>query len=290
MCVISYGDSIPQKTHLTKLKVDESHELLVYKNSFTSRQKKENESCMMFAFPKDKSDREVYLFSKNALESFINFTEKTSNDTIKYEKTGIQCMGYSDNYVKIQNIGNYEISIVKSLEELDTKIHPMFKTDTYYKKIEVFNDKKLFPDYITWSYLIAKTTKNIENDYFGIMYTNTSGINYFPTCHELNDKYEYDVSIHYWENKKKIFFPFKLSDNSIGCRHIYQYNNVSNALYAIDMNTLITFHTECELKFVIKGISYDTNKKITLTTDGYFCLSTTTINCQEENQNIILKY
>ena len=274
---------------------------MIYKNNMTypNDKDKQSETCMIIAFPTDADDREVCLFDKESLEKFVNFTIKTSDDIVDFDYK-LQALGISYNYANVKKVGNYSISIVKSLKDLNTKIHPMFKSASYENNIKIFSDSNLFPENITWSYLVAKTSLNITNDYFGIVYKNTSKLNYFPTCHESadNEMKDYDVNIHYWSNTKTIF-PFNMSNNYVRDVHtnkldLCQYDKTrgitTGMIYAPNQKTLATFHTKANIQHNIKGVSYDTNKKMDLNITGDFFLSTTYIKCSAKNQNIIFPY
>lgn len=112
---------------------------------------------------------------------------------------------------KVYNIGNYDISIADDLDELRNNInweHFSLPND-FETRMDTFNDKTIF--HHSYSYVVAKATKNIRNDGFGILFPDP-GYTYFPTCHEKSNHSNiksYDVKCYEFGIKPILQFPFK---------------------------------------------------------------------------------
>jgi hypothetical protein len=87
--------------------------------------------------------------------------------------------------LKVNEVGNYDISVAPSLEALEHNINwNHFKLPKDFEKRKMtLMDKNLFP--FNCAYVVAKARKNIKDDGFGIIYPDPL-INYFPTCHEYS--------------------------------------------------------------------------------------------------------
>lgn len=139
---------------------------------------KENIALVDVSTDKMKSfRREVVLYcDRNKVRSFNNMLANSSTSKLE-----------------IYNVGNYKISIANNLHQLLNGVNwDLFeKPDDFDERIKVFGDETIYP--FECMYIVAQTTKNIENDGFGIIYKNEN-FSYFPTAHEFSHQgNDYDV-------------------------------------------------------------------------------------------------
>lgn len=141
-------------------------------------------------------------FTEKFLKHELNYFEKNSK-TFSYEMNSD-----STNYIPVIEVGNYKISVAKTKEDLKNINWNEFKLPSDFKsRFNTVNDTELYP--YNMSYVVAKATKPIEDDGFGIIYENPDNKTYFPTAHENKQKsnnydlnYKYDVNCYDFSDKK----------------------------------------------------------------------------------------
>lgn len=264
MC-IDIGDSIPCDTTLISTIVQiqgKLCQLMVYENTT------KNNAAMVIGVPAEIN--EIILFKENKL-----FIEETQDNVQSIEQLmGPKTRGlFSDSFddceddmAKVITIGNYNISIVNTISEIDTRVNwSLFKRPQNYERlISVLNDKNVFSDDHKWSYIIAQSNKPVVNTSFSFSFPISQKQLYFPTCHEGGfHEYNYDVQL---------------------CS--YHREPVENHNYKFGKKILYTQHGNFNLDFTFKGKYYTSEKQIAITLNGNYNLSIANIKGNGPNLNV----
>lgn len=146
--------------------------------------------------------------------SKIGLVDITTND-MKELRTDIKLLkpiskNYSDSRnvsfqlnsipLEVHKIGNYNISVATSLEQLLERIDwtKFKKPDNFEQRIQTFRNPTLYPPQLAYFYVVASAIKNIKDDGFGVVYPQLDqNSTYIPTAHE-DTEYEpkFDVEIY----------------------------------------------------------------------------------------------
>ena len=108
--------------------------------------------------------------------------------------------------LKVHKIGNYNISVALSLDQLLTRIDwsKFNKPNDFNKRTQTFNNTSLYPSNFDYFYVVAEAIENIKDDGFGVVYPQLNNYQYIPTAHEDTEfKPEFDVEIYNFSYKNK---------------------------------------------------------------------------------------
>jgi hypothetical protein len=102
--------------------------------------------------------------------------------------------------LEVHKIGNYNISVATSLDQLLERIDwtKFQKPDNFKERIQTFRNPTLYPPQHAYFYVVASAIENIKDDGFGVVYPQLEQhITYIPTAHE-DTEYEpkFDVEIY----------------------------------------------------------------------------------------------
>ncbi len=102
--------------------------------------------------------------------------------------------------LEVHKIGNYNISVATSLDQLLERIDwtKFNKPANFVQRVETFKNPMLYPRQYAYFYVVASAIKNIKDDGFGIVYPRLdNNITYIPTAHEdTENEPDFDVEIY----------------------------------------------------------------------------------------------
>jgi hypothetical protein len=102
--------------------------------------------------------------------------------------------------LEVHKIGNYNISVATSLDQLLERIDwtKFNKPNNFNERVNTFKNPKLYPIKYAYFYVVASAIKNIKDDGFGIVYPQLDeNITYIPTAHEdTENEPDFDVEIY----------------------------------------------------------------------------------------------
>ncbi len=165
--------------------------------------------------------------------------------------------------LQVFNIGNYNISIARSIDDIINRINwdKFTKPCDFNDRINTLNNESLYPRKFTWIYIIAQSIVDIDNDGFGFVIP-SYGIDYFPTAHEdiqneiicdnifninlenidINNKIvKYDVNI---VNILSINESYELKNNQVNNIMIDKYDLTNMKKYINELNVIFDDNTE----------------------------------------------
>lgn len=243
--------------------------------------------------------------AKNLGDALIPWEYALSNNY----GVGVEAAG-STSTLRVNRIGNYDISVAPSLEALDKQIdwsHFTLPKD-FDRRKATLSDKTLFP--YPCAYVVAKAVKSVKNDGFAILFPDP-GFTYFPTCHEntSNGYNEYDVRCYQFGNKDESTFPFKVfydksemndykdNGNKKYCFNSFEgYKRAKIGEIPFNKSVYAPSFTTTDLKSLRSILSYLPNSAIMSETgktlsincdnDSITCMNYCPINTKTINQNI----
>lgn len=112
--------------------------------------------------------------------------------------------------LEVHQIGNYNISVATSLDQLLERIDwTKFKKPANFKqRVDTFRNHQLYPYKFAYFYVVASAIKNIKDDGFGIVYPELEeNITYIPTAHEdIEYEHKFDVEIYNFNYKSQSYY------------------------------------------------------------------------------------
>lgn len=314
----------PKDTKIYSMNVsannDENYKLMIYKNNlnFHNRQMSsidDNNEIMIVVVPSD-PDADIGLVdiqtqnikqlcehletSSKKITKYDNYNRSMRSNSVTLSSTNFM---YDDMIkAKIHNIGNYEISVVNSVDEIKTKIDWTHFTmpDNLDHRINTINNKNLFPFVGTvegnYRVIICKATENNEDDGFGIVYKAYFLTKYFPVCHESQPNSE--------RNRRFDFKLFELLSDitNVPTQTMFksdsqtQYHDLVGSIAMRSNNTSKSMVGRFNSKDVTNLMRIMTNHQMTMATSGdvscfdllpFEYLQYTPVKTTGPNQNII---
>lgn len=215
MCLIMTENTNPSSTHLINIPVlwDDSNNkqtkkanLLIYTNDLKCDM---NAGIMIVPIPNqnhdtnfglvDVSTQEMKDFRKNLFDACDQLNQDFSYGMLSsnYAKSAV---------LKVHEVGNYSISVAPDMNALNNMIdwNRFQLPNDFDRRIATLSDKSLYP-LENYAYVVAQANRSIEDDGFGIIYTDDSmNGTYFPTAHEDNgSSHIYDVKLYDCYSKQK---------------------------------------------------------------------------------------
>lgn len=193
-------------------------------------------------------------------------------DRRAFERAVAERSGPSNNMpLQVFNIGNYNISIARSIDDVINKVNwnKFTKPADFNDRINTLNNESLYPRKFIWIYIIAQSIVDIDNDGFGFIIP-SYGIDYFPTAHEeiqndiiINDIKNIDIND---TNDKIVRYDVNIINISSICESFELMNN--------RVNNIITNKYDLEnVKKYINGLNviFDDNTKKIIILDEDRC-------------------
>lgn len=212
MCIIIAGEDQPESTKLINIPVkiegeDNKYNFFIYVNDFNMDKTKN--AVMVVPFPVEKnttiSPSQIGLVDMTTpqMKTLISGVEK-----LFYEAALGMSRGFNEVLsLKVHKVGNYNISVALSIDDLLNRIdwNTFTKPDNFNQRMGTFNNEKLYPTNYNYFYIVAETTENIKNDGFGVVYPQLNDVQYIPTAHEDNEYtniHQFDVEIYNFNYRK----------------------------------------------------------------------------------------
>lgn len=230
-------------------------------NGNTNRNTKKGNSIMVVPFPVEKNTKIdniglVDISTKSMKEMITNI--KDLKPIKKSRNFGKDTLSYNGSFecapLEVHKIGNYNISVATSLNELLNRIDwNKFKKPTdYNKRINTFNNSNLYPTNYDYFYVVAEAVENIKDDGFGIVYPQLNEHCYIPTAHEDTDQQaDFDVEIYsfsYNNNIQNVQNNYKKILKNINGQNVKMLNNIYKSMYYDDNINSFRFIEEKERK------------------------------------------
>lgn len=193
MCIILTKESVPDDTKLFNIPIivdGKSCGLSIYKNNLKSGNG--GGGIMVVPYPSDSEDSlglvdiKSYKISSITSDMISLFLPPQNYSMRNSTFSNANCNSMPKGIARVHSVGNYNVSIVESVDEIDGRIDwSVFKKPSDLQtRIRVFYDDKLYPRNIKFCYLVAEAKREVYGDGFGVVYKN-SGNYYIPTAHEF---------------------------------------------------------------------------------------------------------
>lgn len=215
MCIIISGDIQPSKTQLMNIPVNitgdqVAYNFFIYVNNFNVSNKS---SIMVVPFPLEKNTGFKNIGLVDISTQPMKKLRKDIKDISKQPLFGnspplcSKMIIQNSEPLQVHKIGNYNISVALSIEELLNRIDwgKFTKPDNFPQRMNTFNNTTLYPDTYDYFYVVAEAVENIVDDGFGIVYPQLNNYFYIPTAHEdTSSHHDFDVAIYYfnYENNR----------------------------------------------------------------------------------------
>ena len=235
MCIIIAGEGQPDTTKLMNIPVkinDKSYNFFIYVNNFDLQKEStvgkyyspllgrhvesnigsndinnndhsSNSAVMIVPFPVAKgtkiSDIGLVDISTDQMKQLRKNIQSLKPASFGSSKGLSRSYGVSTNSIQVHKIGNYNISVATSLNQLINNIdwNTFNKPTDFDKRVKTLHNKHLYPENYAYFYIVASAVENIKDDGFGIIYPQNTTFTYFPTAHEDNaDTHKFDVEIY----------------------------------------------------------------------------------------------
>lgn len=184
-----------------------------YNSPFQSPNNNHNSSIMVVPFPVEKGTD----ITKIGLVDVSTDKMKELRRNIKNLKpkeiprhmtlsSGSNSFSRNSTPLKVHKIGNYNISVALSKEQLLNRIDwsKFTKPYDFDKRVNTFNNTQLYPSNYDWFYVVAEAEENIEDDGFGVVYPQLNNYQYIPTAHEDTEyRPQFDVEIYSFNYNKE---------------------------------------------------------------------------------------
>jgi hypothetical protein len=116
---------------------------------------------------------------------------------------------FSASSLEVHKIGNYNISVATSYDQLLEKIDwtKFNKPRDFEERVKTFRNRVLYPPQYAYFYIVASAIENIKDDGFGIVYPQLNEqITYMPTAHEdTQHEHDFDVEIYNFSYNKSTY-------------------------------------------------------------------------------------
>ena len=202
MCIMLTKES-PTSTRLINIPVTLSgrkSKLLLYTNDLSVTS--DRNALMIVPIPNPDCSYNFGLVSTSSpkMKNFRHALKLAFQTVNKKSKTRSRNYVLSMNsFREVHQIGNYNISIAKNLNELKSKIDwsKFDLPNDFDARFGTLSNSSIYNN-CNYSYVIAQSSKSVKNDGFGIIYPDI-GESYFPTAHEetiTGGPVYYDVQIY----------------------------------------------------------------------------------------------
>lgn len=216
MCIIILGDIQPTTTQLMNIPVNitgeqDAYNFFIYVNNFDVSN---NSSIMVVPFPVDKNIgfKNIGLvdISTDPMKQLRKNIKDVSKQLVKRSSISLSSRMSIPNSAPLQvhKIGNYNISVAFSIEELLNRIdwEKFKKPANFSKRMDTFNNKDLYPETYDYFYVVAEAVESITDDGFGIVYPQLNDYFYMPTAHEdTASHHDFDVALYNFNYEKNSY-------------------------------------------------------------------------------------